>query len=69
MASKDETSTVTSQGKKYVKKVMWILNSGCSNPMTGDKALLLHFEEKVDPHITFEDDKKGFTTGCGNLEV
>ena len=37
--------------------------------MTGNKALLSQFEEKVGPHITFGDDNKGFTMGYGNLNV
>ena len=42
---------------------MWILDSGCSNHMTGDKALLSQFEEKAGPQITFGDNNKGFTMG------
>ena len=48
---------------------MPILDSGCSNHMTGDKALLSQFEEKVSPQITFGDNKKGFTMVYGNLDV
>ena len=48
---------------------MWILDSGCSNHMTGDKALLSQFEEKAGPQITFGDNIKGFTMGYGNLDV
>ena len=43
---------------------MWILDSGCSNHMTGDKALS-QSEEKVGPQITFGDNSKGFTMGYG----
>ena len=45
------------------------MDSGCSNHMTGDKALLLHFDQKVGPQITLGDDNKGFTMGYGTLEV
>ena len=31
--------------------------------MTGDKALLSHFEERVGPQITFGDDKQRFHYG------
>ena len=55
--------------KEQVKKVMWILDNGCSNHMTGDKAILSQFEEKVGPHITFGDNIKCFTMGYGNLDV
>ncbi|KAL8121129.1 hypothetical protein AgCh_018045 [Apium graveolens] len=41
------------QGK--VKKVIWIIDSGCSRHMTGDKALLSQFEEKAGPLVTFGD--------------
>ena len=48
---------------------MWIIDSGCSRHMTGDKALLSHFEEKAGPVITFGDDSKGYTVGYGKLEA
>ena len=48
---------------------MWILDSGCSNHMTGDKAMLSQFKENDDPQITFGADSKGFTMGDGNLNV
>ena len=48
---------------------MWILDNGCSDNMTGDKALLSQFKEKANPHITFGDNNKGFTMGYGNLDV
>ena len=48
---------------------MWILDSGCSRHMTGDRALLTNVVEKVGPVVTFGDDIKGFTTGYGNLEI
>ena len=37
--------------------------------MTGDMALLSHFEEKAVPLVTFGDDNIGTTMGYGNLEV
>ena len=37
--------------------------------MTGDKALLSQFEEKVGPKSTFGDDSQGFSMGYGNLNV
>ena len=48
---------------------MWILDSGCSRHMTGDRALLSSVVEKSGPVVTFGDDSKGFTTGYGNLEI
>ena len=48
---------------------MWIIDSGCSSHMTGDKAMLSNMVEKACPWVTFEDDSKGFTKGYGNLEI
>ena len=48
---------------------MWIIDSGCSTHMTGDKALLSNMVEKVGPWVTFGDDSKGFTKGYGNLDI
>ena len=48
---------------------MWIIDSGCSAHMTGDRALLSNMVEKVGPWVTFGDDNKGFTKGYGNLEI
>ena len=55
------------QGKVNKSKVMWILESGCSRHMTGEKSLLMNVVEKAGPIVTFGDDSKGFTTGYGNL--
>ena len=48
---------------------MWIIDSGCSMHMTGDKALLSQFVEKTGPTITFGDNNKGYTVGYGRLEI
>ena len=48
---------------------MWIIDSGCSAHMTGDRALLSNLVEKAGPWVTFGDDSKGFTKGYGNLEI
>ena len=48
---------------------MWIIDSGCSSHMTGDKALLSNMVEKAGPWVTFGDDNKGFKKGHGNLEI
>ncbi|KAL8112423.1 hypothetical protein AgCh_019943 [Apium graveolens] len=50
-----------------MKKVIWIIDSGCSRHMTGDKALLSQFEEKADPLVTFGENNKGFTMGYGKI--
>ena len=50
-----------------MKKVIWIIDSGCSRYMTGDKALLSQFEEKAGSLVTFGDNNKGFTMGYGKI--
>ena len=37
-------------GHRKKMKVMWIVDNGCSRHMTGDKALLSHFEEESWPN-------------------
>ncbi|KAL8099537.1 hypothetical protein AgCh_031976 [Apium graveolens] len=49
--------------KGKVKKVIWIIYSGCSRHMTCDMALLSKFEEMAGPLVTFGDNNKGFTMG------
>ena len=48
---------------------MWILDSGCSRHMTGDRALLSNVVEKASPVVTFRDNIKVLTQGYGSLEV
>ena len=48
---------------------MWIIDSGCSSHMIGDRALLSNLVEKAGPWVTFGDDNKGFTKGYGSLEI
>ena len=48
---------------------MWILDSGCSRHMTGEKSLLTDVVERTGPIVTFGDDSKGFTKGYGNLRI
>ena len=50
------------------KRVIWILDSGCSSHMTGDIALLSHFEEKAGPSVTFGNDNIGYTMGYGSVK-
>ncbi|KAL8134785.1 hypothetical protein AgCh_009701 [Apium graveolens] len=61
----EEPSSSNIKGK--MKKVIWIIDSGCSRYMTGDMALLSQFEEMADPLVTFGDNNKGFTMGYGKL--
>ena len=57
------------QGINRHKRVIWILDNGCSRHMTGDRALLSNVVEKVGLIVTFGDDNKGFITRYGNLEI
>ncbi|WOG82403.1 hypothetical protein DCAR_0101567 [Daucus carota subsp. sativus] len=61
-------NVVNVTGKKN-KQLMWIIGSGCSRHMTGDKALLSQFVEKTGPIINFVDNNKGYTVGYGRLEI
>ena len=56
-------------GIERKKIVMWIIDSGCSSHMTGDRAMLSNLVEKAGPWVTFGDDNKGFTKGYGSLEI
>ena len=55
------------QGIKQVQPVVWILDSGSSRHMTGDRALLSNVVEKAGPVVTFGDNSKGLTEGYGCL--
>ena len=69
LGTKEILITLSMQGINRYKRVMWVLDSGCSRHMTGDRALLSNVVEKAGPIVTFGDDSKGFTTGYGNLEI
>jgi transposase InsO family protein len=56
------------QGTGRKDQVIWIVDSGCSRHMTGDKALLSSVVEKAGPMVTFGDNSKGVTEGYGRLE-
>ncbi|KAL8126689.1 hypothetical protein AgCh_013816 [Apium graveolens] len=60
-----DSSSSKSQGKG--KKVIWIIDSGCSMHMRGDKALLSQFKEMAGPLVTFGDNSKGFIMGYGKI--
>ena len=48
---------------------MWILYSGFSRHMSGDRALLPNVVEKFGPVVTFRYNRKGLTHGYGSLEA
>ena len=57
------------QGTGRKRKVVWVLDSGCSRHMTGEKSLLTDVVMRTGPIVIFGDDSKGFTTGYGKLKV
>ena len=69
MAISDNPSSSKPQGIKQVNRVVWILDSGCSRQMTGDRALLSNMVEKAGPIVSFEDNSKGLTQGYGSLQA
>ena len=68
LGTKEKVINLWLQGTGKKMKVVWIVDSGCSRHMTGDKALLSHFEERAGPLVTFGDDSIGTTMGYGKLE-
>ncbi|KAL8132932.1 hypothetical protein AgCh_008421 [Apium graveolens] len=50
------------------KKIL-VLDSGCSGHMTGNKALLSNFMEKVGPSVSYGDGNIGKTLGYGNINL
>jgi hypothetical protein len=47
----------------------WIIDSGCTNHMTGDKRMFSSYEKNEDPQraITFGDGNQGLVKGLGKL--
>lgn len=56
------------RGKKNTKKVVWILDSGCSKHMTDEMVLISKFEKKAGLLVIFGDDIIGTTKWYGNLK-
>ncbi|KAK1360650.1 hypothetical protein POM88_045124 [Heracleum sosnowskyi] len=59
-------SVRTAKGKR---KNVLVMDSGCSVHMTGNKALLSEYEEKVGPTVSYGDDNIGQTLGYGNIII
>ncbi|KAL8124629.1 hypothetical protein AgCh_012324 [Apium graveolens] len=51
------------------RKNILVLDSGCSGHMTGNKALLSDFVEKVGPSVSYGDGNIGKTLGYGNINL
>ncbi|KAK1403406.1 hypothetical protein POM88_003011 [Heracleum sosnowskyi] len=51
------------------KKNVLVMDCGCSVHMTGNKALLSEYEEKVGPTVSYGDGNIGQTLGYGNIII
>nr|GFA08170.1 retrovirus-related Pol polyprotein from transposon TNT 1-94 [Tanacetum cinerariifolium] len=65
-ASKAKTLLCVSCMQNVVQIVLWIVDSGCSKHMTGDRSLLRNFIEKFIGTIHFGNDNFAAITGYGN---
>nr|GEW47453.1 putative ribonuclease H-like domain-containing protein [Tanacetum cinerariifolium] len=68
VVSKTKIATVTplSAKNKIVQIVLWIVDSGCSKYMTGDRSLLKNFVEKFMGTVRFGNDHFAAITGYGD---
>ncbi|GKC15756.1 integrase, catalytic region, zinc finger, CCHC-type containing protein [Tanacetum coccineum] len=68
VVSKTKIAAVTplSAKNKVVQIVLWIVNSGCSKHMTGDRTLLENFIEKFMGTVRFGNDHFAAITGYGD---
>ncbi|GJR76244.1 integrase, catalytic region, zinc finger, CCHC-type containing protein [Tanacetum coccineum] len=60
------TDTPLSAKNKVVQIVLWIVDSGCSKHMTGDRSLLKNFVEKFMGTVRFGNDHFAAITGYGD---
>ena len=70
MGTKEILINLSMQGINMHKRVMRILDSGCSRHMTGDRALLLNVIEKAIPIVTVRSVvfvEGGLNTNCTGL--
>ncbi|GJV20867.1 hypothetical protein Tco_1369887 [Tanacetum coccineum] len=64
---KDNTSAnVISNKENVVQIVLWVVDSGCSKHMTGDRSLLRNFIEKFMGTVRFRNDNFAAITGYGD---
>jgi hypothetical protein len=49
----------------------WIIDSGCTNHMTGEKRMFSYYEKNEDTQraITFEDGNQGLIKGLGKIAI
>ncbi|GJT90430.1 retrovirus-related pol polyprotein from transposon TNT 1-94 [Tanacetum coccineum] len=62
----DTTSVVSKPKIDVVQIVLWIIDSGCSKHMTGDRSLLINFIEKFMGTVRFGNDNFAAITGYGD---
>ncbi|GKD02088.1 retrovirus-related pol polyprotein from transposon TNT 1-94, partial [Tanacetum coccineum] len=65
-ASKAKTLLCVSCMQNATQIVMWIVDSGCSKHMTGDRSLLRNFIKKFMGTVRFRNDNFAEITGYGN---
>ncbi|GJV70040.1 integrase, catalytic region, zinc finger, CCHC-type containing protein [Tanacetum coccineum] len=63
---KIDAGSASKAKNKVVQIVLWIVNSGCSKHMTGDRSLLRNFIEKFIGTIRFGNDNFAAITGYGD---
>jgi hypothetical protein len=53
----------------WVLQRHWVIDSGCTNHMTGERKILSHLDEDISDfyNITFGDDSKGGVIGIGEI--
>jgi hypothetical protein len=49
----------------------WVIDSGCTNHMTGERKIFSHLDEDISDfdNITFGDDSKGGVKGIGEVPI
>nr|GEV56211.1 integrase, catalytic region, zinc finger, CCHC-type, peptidase aspartic, catalytic [Tanacetum cinerariifolium] len=62
----DTTSVVSKSKIDVVQIILWIVDSGCSKHMTGDRSLLRNFIKKFMGTVRFGNDNFAAITGFGN---
>ncbi|GJY90769.1 hypothetical protein Tco_0505965, partial [Tanacetum coccineum] len=64
--SKNDVESASKAKDKVVQIVLWVVDSGCSKHMTGDRSLLRNFIEKFMGTIRFGNDHFAAITGYGD---
>ncbi|GKB28584.1 retrovirus-related pol polyprotein from transposon TNT 1-94 [Tanacetum coccineum] len=65
---KIDVESTLKANNKAVQIVLWIVDSGCSKHMTGDRSLLKHFIEKFMGTVRFRNDNFAAITGYAHYE-